>query len=91
MPRRVHRLKLSTTVDPETHRYLHRLVRIGRVKNVAEAIDEVVLRAKRAEQRSRLEKDTAAYFQALAGDAAKEESRLDAAVAQIAGEVDFGD
>jgi hypothetical protein len=91
MPRIARRLKLSTTVDPETHGYLHRLVKIGRVKNVAEAIDQVVLRAKRAEQRSRLEQDTAAYFQALEGAVAKEESRLDAAVAQMAGEADFGD
>ena len=90
MRRTTRRLKLSTTVDPETHRYLHRLVKTGRVKNIAEAIDQVVLRAKRAEQRSRLEQDTAAYFLALEGVVAKEELRLDADVAQMAGEAYFG-
>jgi hypothetical protein len=91
MPRPARRLKLSTTVDPETHRYLDRLVKMGRARNVAEAIDQVVLRAKRAEQRSRLEADTAAFFQALEGPAAREESRLETALAEMAGEADFGD
>lgn len=91
MPRTARRLKLSTTVDPETHRYLDRLVKIGRARNVAEAIDLVVLRAKRAEQRSLLEQDTAAYFRALEGVVAKEESRLETAVGQMAGEASFDD
>jgi hypothetical protein len=89
MRKRAHRLKLSTTVNPETHGYLKRLVRTGRAATVAEAIDQVVLRARRAEERDRLERDTAAYLQALSAPAAKEESRLESALAQMVDEIEL--
>jgi hypothetical protein len=91
MHRASHRLKISTTVDRETHGYLERLVKTGRAANLAEALDHAVLRARRADDSQRLEQDTAAYFEALKGTAALHESRLDSAVARMADEVDFGD
>ena len=83
------RQKLSTTVSSETHRYLASLVRTGRANTFAEAVDLVVRRAQRAERRSRLERDTAAYFGKLPARAAHEEARLEAALSQSTGEVSF--
>jgi hypothetical protein len=84
-----HRLKISTTVAPETHEYLASLVESGRATSMAEALDQAVLRARSRDSMELLAKDTAAYFQALSGTAAEEESRLEAAVAQVADEVNF--
>lgn len=89
MHRAAHRIKISTTVAPQTHGYLECLVETGRAASLAEAIDQAVSRAKHAENRDRLERDTAAYFQGLKGPAAAEESRLEAAVADMADEIDF--
>jgi hypothetical protein len=54
---------------------------------MAEALDQAVLRARSKDSMELLANDTAAYFQALSGTAAAEESRLEAAVAQIADEI----
>ena len=35
-----HRLKISTTVAPETHEYLASLVQSGRAPSIAEALDQ---------------------------------------------------
>jgi hypothetical protein len=56
---------------------------------MAEALDQAVLRARSKDSMELLANDTAAYFQALSGTAAEEESRLEAAVAQVADEVNF--
>lgn len=83
------RQKLSTTVSPATHRYLEHLVATGRVHTIAEAVDLVVKRARRAESRARLERDTAAYFASLPADAAGDEAQLEAALTQSVDEVRF--
>ena len=83
------RQKLSTTVSPVTHQYLEHLVRTGRAATIAEAVDLVVRRAQRAENRARLERDTAAYFANLPARVAEEEGRLEAALAQSVDEVRF--
>ena len=85
----VSRQKLSTTVSPATHQYLEHLVKTGRAATIAEAVDLVVRRAQRAENRARLERDTAAYFANLPPHAAEEEGRLEAALAQSVDEVRF--
>jgi hypothetical protein len=84
-----HRLKISTTVAPETHEYLAGLVESGRAATMAEALDQTVLRARSADSMELLAHDTAAYFQALSGSAAEEESRLEAAVADMADELNI--
>jgi hypothetical protein len=71
-----HRLKISTTVAPETHQYLAGLVESGRATSMAEALDQAVLRARSTDSMEHLANDTAAYFQALSGDAADEAKRL---------------
>jgi len=83
------RQKISTTVSPETHRYLKSLVKAGRAATIAEAVDMVVRRAKRAENRARLERDTAAYFANLPASVQREEARLETVLAQSADEVLF--
>lgn len=85
------RRKLSTTVSRETQEYLEGLVRSGRAESVAEAVDLAVRRARRAERRALLEKDTAAYFASLPAGVAVDEARLEALVAQSADEIDFDD
>src|SRR5271169_4615293 len=80
------RLKISTTVAPETHQYLAELIESGRATCMADAIDQSVLRARNSDSMEHLASDTAAYFQALSGTAAAEESRLESAVAQVADE-----
>jgi hypothetical protein len=84
-----HRLKISTTVAPETHEYLAGLVESGRAASMAEALDQTVSRARRADSMELLAHDTAAYFQALSGSAAEEESRLEAAFGQMTDKINF--
>lgn len=47
------------------------------------------LRCTEIESAERLAKDTEAYFQALNGSTAEEESRLEAAVADVADKIKF--
>ncbi len=91
LPMRIstHRHKLSTTVSRDTHAYLETLVESGRAASIAEAVDLAVARARRADSRARLERDTAAYFEGLPARAAVEESRLGKALGRVADEVDF--
>ncbi len=84
-----HRHKISTTIAPESHAYLRRLVAAGKARNLAEALDLAVARLRRAEQRTRLEEATAAYFAGLPKEASAEEAEMEAALDQSAGEVDF--
>jgi len=83
------RQKISTTVAPETHEYLTGLVESGRATTMSEALDQTVLRARNADSMELLERDTAAYFQALNGPAGEEESRMEAAFGQMADKINF--
>ncbi len=89
MPASTHRRKLSTTVSEETHAFLQTLVETGKAASVAQAVDIAVLSARRAENRARLERDTAAYFERLSGRAATQEAQLGIALGQLADEIDF--
>ena len=85
------RQKLSTTVSARAYAYLESLVKAGQASSLAEAVDAVVERARRLENRARLERDTAAYFARLGGRASREEKRLEKALDQLAGEAGFDD
>ena len=85
----VPRKKISTTVSAETHLYLLSIVKSGRAGTIAEAVDLVAEKARRAEQRARLERDTGAYFSKLSTGAHKEESRLEQALSDSVDEVSF--
>jgi hypothetical protein len=83
------RHKVSTTVAPESIAYLRSLIQRGKARNLAQAVDLAVSRARRAESRARLEADTAAYFEGLSPKALKEEGRLQTALGRGLDEVDF--
>ena len=83
------RRKLSMTIAPQSYAYLQRLVKRGEARNLSRAAELAIERLHRAENRARLERDTAAYFAALSGKAAAEESRLEQALGQSIDEIDL--
>jgi len=100
------RRKISTTVSPETGAYLQALIRRGKAANLAEALDSAVAQARRLENRLRLARDTAAYFEELPRCAhtgehgrlrlpnpspANEDLLLESSLASLADEVNFDD
>ena len=85
------RRKISTTVSQKTLAYLVSLQKRGQATSLAEAVDIAVERARRAENRARLERDTAAYFARLPARAANEEKRLEKALTEMVDEVEFED
>jgi hypothetical protein len=70
------RAKLSTTVAPENYQYLTAMVSSGQASSVAEAVDRVVTRVRRIENRRRLEQATADYFESLSPEALAEENKM---------------
>ena len=83
------RKKLSTTIGSENYAFLRRLVRTRKAASLAEAVDRAVEQARMAENRARLARDTAAYFQRLSPGALADEATLEAALDHAAGELDF--
>jgi len=81
VPAKLMRQKISTTIAPETLAYLEKLIAKREAYTLAEAIDLVVERVQTVENRERLERDTAAYFERLSPEAAEEETKLGAALA----------
>jgi len=88
-PARLTRQKISTTVAPETAKYLEDLVSMGEVSTLAQAIDLVVNRIRAVENRERLERDTAEYFENMSPEESAEENRLAMALSQAARGIDF--
>lgn len=83
------RAKLSTTVAPETYRYLTEMVESGRVQNLAEAVDQAVEQMRRAENRRRLARATSEYYESFSADEMAEERSLADSMSSAAGKVDF--
>lgn len=83
------RQKVSTTVAPATVSYFEDLISDGHARNLAEAIDLSIERLQVFENRERLAKDTAAYFENLSPEAIAEENQLAAALAGSATGIDF--
>jgi hypothetical protein len=86
---RKNRQKISTTVSPETMAYLEKLIESGDAYTLADAIDLLVERVRAIENRERLERDTAAYFDQLSAEAQEEETKLGAALAESVRGMDF--
>ena len=87
---RVHkRSKLSTTVAAENYIFLESLVSTGRTDSIAEAVDLAIERLRLAENRQRLERATAAYFDGLTPANQAEEDMLARHLHSSAGGVDF--
>ncbi len=83
------RKKLSTTIAAENYALLNRLVKAGKARSLGEAVDWALERARRAENRLRLEQDTAAYFARLSPQAAAEEAHIEEALDQAAMDLDL--
>lgn len=69
-----HRKKRSTTISSESYAYIERQISSGQASSVAEVVERALERMRRLENRSRLEHDTAAYFDGLTSGAAREEA-----------------
>lgn len=89
LPARVAREKLSTTVSAETYRYLEQKVQSGEVSTIAEAVDRSIWKVRQIENRERLAKATAHYFDELAPRAAAEEGSLAHDLVSAATGIDF--
>jgi hypothetical protein len=83
------RQKISTTISPATLAYLENLIDCGEVSNLAEAIDLVIERLLAIENRERLERDTAAYFDNMSPEESAEEQRLASALSEATRGLDF--
>lgn len=86
---RLTRQKISTTISPQTLAYLDELIRRGEAHTLAEALDLAIGRLLAQENRERLARDTAAYFDGMSPEEAAEEQRLGAALAASAKGIDF--
>ena len=86
---RLPRQKISTTVSPTALSYLQQLIAAGEVQNLAAAIDLAIDRLLAFENRERLERDTAAYFDNMSTEESAEEARLAAALSHAARGLDF--
>jgi hypothetical protein len=86
---RLSRQKISTTISTATRAYLQRLIEGGEVENLAEAIDLAIERLSIFENRERLERDTAAYFDHMSPEESAEEQRMAAALSHAGRGIDF--
>ncbi len=68
--------KLSTTVSAETYDFLQQMVKQGRAATVGEALDQIVRKIRRVENRARLAAATTEYFEQLSPQSAAEERFL---------------
>jgi hypothetical protein len=82
------RAKLSTTIAQENFQYLESLVHTGRAQNLAQALDITLRRLRKLENRARLERATAAYFDGLSPEAKAEEDELGRARTAAAAGID---
>jgi len=83
------RTKLSTTVSPETLKFLERKVASGEAASLAEAVDMVIRKVRQLENRQRLAAATARYFDELEPRAAAEENAVARDLASATGGIDF--
>jgi hypothetical protein len=83
------RTKLSTTVSPETHKFLEQMIARGDAATVAEALDIIVSRMRQLDNRRRLAEATTKYFAQADSHVAAEESELAKDMASAASMIDF--
>jgi hypothetical protein len=89
MPTRATRKKISTTIAAENAAFLNAMLKRGVAESLAEAVDHVIVIARQAEARERLEAATEKYFNSMSDEDAAEENRLGAALAYESSKVNF--
>jgi hypothetical protein len=85
------RKKLSTTISPEGYAFLRSLIRGGKARNLAQAVDLVLAEFRRLENRRKLAQATAQYYEEASQGAIDEENSLAAAFEATAGEINVDD
>jgi hypothetical protein len=83
------REKLSTTVSAGTFQFLQEMVKRGNAANLAEAVDAVVDRIRRLENRRHLADATAKYFGELDPKVSDDENALAHDLSAASGAIDF--
>lgn len=83
------RQKISTTVAAESYAFLNRLIKERKAGNLAEAIDLVLDEARRLDNRDRLERATAAYYEEMSPEERAEDAALEAALTQSVAQVNL--
>ncbi len=83
------RPKISTTIAPENHAFLERLVADGKAGNLAEAIDLVLEEAQRIDNRERLERMTAEGYESMSPEAIAETGELEEALTRSVGDINL--
>jgi len=83
------RAKLSTTVSPQNYQYLEHKVKSGEADSIAEALDRSIYRVRKLENRERLAKATAEYFNRLSPEAIAEENALASDLTSLSQGIDF--
>lgn len=86
---RITRQKISTTISSESLAHLEKLIKDGQARNLAEAIDLSIQRLLVYENRERLARDTATYFDNMTPEEIEEENQLAAALAASVKGIDF--
>jgi hypothetical protein len=81
------RKKLSTTISPEGYAFLRSLIRGGKARNLAQAVDLVLAEFRRIDNRRRLARATAQYYNEASQAAIDEENSLAAAFDSASGEI----
>jgi len=81
------RKKLSTTISLDGYALLRSLIRAGRAENLAQAVDLVLSEFGRLENRRKLARATAQYYDSASEAAIDEENSLAAAFETTANEV----
>ena len=89
MAARNNRRKISTTVSKENDELFKSMIRSGEAASLAEVLDRLGNRERRARARRRLETETAAYYASLSGKSLAAEKRMELAIARAASLVDF--
>ena len=83
------RRKISTTIAPEGYAFLREIIRSGKARTVARAIDLVLDEMRRLENRERLERMTEEAYANMSAEALGEEKEIVEALSQSVGEIDF--
>jgi hypothetical protein len=86
---RINRQKISTTISPASLAYLEKQIDDAKARTLADAIDFAIEQLLVYENRERLSRDTAAYFDGLSPEAVEEENQLAAALSSSVTGIDF--
>jgi hypothetical protein len=68
------RVKISTTVAPDTRAFLQQLIARGEASSLADAIDLVVGHQQASERRAAIEQQMAEYYEGLSDDELREQT-----------------